>query len=85
MISYDGLYEKLRQVGITKTDLTGIGISSRTIAKDFHVRRCLKSPTILIVMWILYAVKFPQTQSCKFFEMRKTLKFQAVFITNFKF
>lgn len=33
MISYDGLYEKLRQVGITKTDLTGIGISSRTIAK----------------------------------------------------
>ena len=33
MISYDGLYEKLRQAGITKTNLTTIGISSRTIAK----------------------------------------------------
>lgn len=33
MISYDGLYEKLRQSGITKTNLTRIGISSRTIAK----------------------------------------------------
>ena len=33
MFSYDGLYEKLRQAGITKTDLTDIGISSRTIAK----------------------------------------------------
>ena len=33
MISYEGLYEQLRRVGITKTDLTAIGISSRTIAK----------------------------------------------------
>ena len=33
MISYDGLYEQLRRAGITKTDLTAIGISSRTIAK----------------------------------------------------
>ena len=34
MISYDGLYEQLRNKGITKTDLTvALGISSRTIAK----------------------------------------------------
>lgn len=34
MFSYDGLYEQLRNKGITKTDLTkSIGISSRTIAK----------------------------------------------------
>ena len=34
MISYDGLYEQLRNKGITKTDLTvAPGISSRTIAK----------------------------------------------------
>lgn len=34
MVSYDGLYELLRNKGITKTDLTvAIGISSRTIAK----------------------------------------------------
>lgn len=34
MVSYDGLYEQLKQKGITKTDLTTeIGISSRTIAK----------------------------------------------------
>ncbi len=33
MISYEGLYEQLRRAGITKTDLTAIGISSRTIAK----------------------------------------------------
>ena len=33
MISYDGLYEQLRRAGITKTNLTAIGISSRTIAK----------------------------------------------------
>ncbi len=33
MISYDGLYEQLHKAGIKKTDLTKIGISSRTIAK----------------------------------------------------
>ncbi|MBQ3831198.1 MAG: Fic family protein [Spirochaetales bacterium] len=33
MISYDGLYEQLHKAGIRKTDLTKIGISSRTIAK----------------------------------------------------
>ena len=34
MISYDGLYEQLRNKGITKTELTSLlGISSRTIAK----------------------------------------------------
>lgn len=34
MISYDGLYNQLREKGIRKTDLTTeIGISSRTIAK----------------------------------------------------
>ena len=34
MISYDGLYEQLRNKGITKTALTqALGISSRTIAK----------------------------------------------------
>ncbi len=34
MFSYDGLYEKLKSKGITKTDLTSvIGVSSRTIAK----------------------------------------------------
>lgn len=34
MISYDGLYDQLQKKGIRKTDLTtGIGISSRTIAK----------------------------------------------------
>ena len=34
MISYDGLYDQLKQKGITKTDLIPeIGISSRTIAK----------------------------------------------------
>lgn len=33
MISYDGLYEQLQKTGLRKTDLTKIGISSRTIAK----------------------------------------------------
>ena len=33
MISYDGLYEQLHKAAIKKTDLTKIGISSRTIAK----------------------------------------------------
>ena len=34
MTSYDGLYDQLRNKGITKTDLTRVlGISSRTIAK----------------------------------------------------
>ena len=33
MISYDGLFEQLHKAGIRKTDLTKIGISSRTIAK----------------------------------------------------
>ena len=34
MVSYDGLYERLLQKGITKTDLAAqLGISSRTIAK----------------------------------------------------
>lgn len=33
MFSYDGLNEQLRKAGITKTDLTKNGISSRTIAK----------------------------------------------------
>ena len=33
MILYDGLYEQLHKAGIKKTDLTKIGISSRTIAK----------------------------------------------------
>ena len=33
MISYDGLYEQLHKADIRKTDLTKIGISSRTIAK----------------------------------------------------
>ncbi|MBQ9211487.1 MAG: Fic family protein [Clostridia bacterium] len=33
MISYDGLYAQLQQAGLTKTSLTAIGISSRTIAK----------------------------------------------------
>lgn len=33
MISYDGLYEQLHRAGLKKTDLTKIGISSRTIAK----------------------------------------------------
>ncbi len=33
MISYDGLYEQLHKAGLKKTDLTKIGISSRTIAK----------------------------------------------------
>ena len=34
MVSYDGLYERLMQKGITKTDLAAqLGISSRTIAK----------------------------------------------------
>ena len=33
MYSYDGLYNQLKNKGITKTDLTSIGISSRTIAK----------------------------------------------------
>ncbi len=34
MVSYDGLYEQLRNKGITKTSLTQVlGISSRTIAK----------------------------------------------------
>ncbi|MBQ8076520.1 MAG: Fic family protein [Oscillospiraceae bacterium] len=34
MFSYDGLYQRLKSKGITKTDLTSaIGISSRTIAK----------------------------------------------------
>ena len=33
MISYEGLYEHLKRAGITKTDLTKTGISSRTIAK----------------------------------------------------
>ena len=33
MYSYDGLYNQLKNKGISKTDLTSIGISSRTIAK----------------------------------------------------
>lgn len=33
MVSYDGLYEQLHRAGVTKTDLTSLGISSRTIAK----------------------------------------------------
>ena len=33
MISYEGLYEQLQKSGISKTDLTKLGISSRTIAK----------------------------------------------------
>ena len=33
MILYDGLYDQLHKAGIKKTDLTKIGISSRTIAK----------------------------------------------------
>ena len=34
MISYEGLLARLREKGITKTDLTKeLGISSRTIAK----------------------------------------------------
>ena len=34
MISYDGLYQRLKENGITKTDLSqALGISSRTIAK----------------------------------------------------
>ena len=33
MFEYSGLYEQLKRSGITRTDLTKIGISSRTIAK----------------------------------------------------
>ena len=34
MVSYDGLYERLKSKGVTKTDLTAATwISSRTIAK----------------------------------------------------
>ena len=34
MVSYEGLYEQLRQKGLTKTRLAAeVGISSRTIAK----------------------------------------------------
>ena len=33
MISYEGLERQLRQAGITKTELTKLGISSRTIAR----------------------------------------------------
>ena len=46
MVSYDGLYEQLNKAGIKKTDLTRIGISSRTIAKIAKGER-LSSRTML--------------------------------------
>ena len=46
MVSYDGLYEQLNKAGIKKTDLTRIGISSRTIAKIAKGER-LSSRTLL--------------------------------------
>ena len=46
MVSYDGFYEQLNKAGIKKTDLTKIGISSRTIAKISKGER-LSSRTML--------------------------------------
>lgn len=52
MISYDGLYEQLRNKGITKTDLTvALGISSRTIAKIAKGEK-LSRNTLQKIGWI---------------------------------
>lgn len=90
MYSYKPLKNKLKEFGLTKSDLTTkLGISSRTIAKISKGEKIannviFKIANFYIAKLTICLERFAIITFCKFCVKKKKLRFQADFIMNYK-
>ena len=79
MFLYDGLISRLKEKGITKTQLSEqLGISSRTIAKIGKGITCS-------AMWARFSVRCPTTAFYRSFVMKNMRGYPADYIMNYRF
>lgn len=90
MYSYKPLENKLKEIDLTKSDLTTqLGISSRTVAKISKGEKIannvlVKIADFCIAILTICSEKFAIITFCKFCVKKKRLRFQADFIMNYK-
>ena len=85
MYSYKPLKNKLKEFGLTKSDLTTkLGISSRTIAKISKGEKIANNEIFYIAKLTICLERFAIITFCKFCVKKKKLRFQADFIMNYK-
>ena len=85
MYSYKPLKNKLKEFGLTKSDLTTkLGISSRTIAKISKGEKIANNVIFKIAKLMICLERFAIITFCKFCVKKKKLRFQADFIMNYK-